>query len=147
MRIRNRKTLVKHNTIVVVLFFIPLLLVLSYLGLFLYILYDISSYNLEMPPPDPEYLYDLNEINENTLDKLAHTYEYQMKYHIDIKKEVEQAKIREVSLAEQAKGIQIVFSMLKEQLMRILISKEQEPLLDEAFEKIIAIVKEKVAKM
>lgn len=81
MRIRKRDTLAKRNTIVVVLFFIPLLCVLSYLGLFMYILYDISSYNLDMPPPDTEYFYDLNQINENKLDKVAHTYEYQVKYH------------------------------------------------------------------
>ncbi|MHA1805464.1 MAG: hypothetical protein ACTSU4_13185 [Promethearchaeota archaeon] len=81
MRIRKRKTLPRRNALVVVLFFIPVLCVLSYLGLFMYILYDISSYNLEMPPPKTEYFYDLNEINENTLDKLAHTYEYQLKYH------------------------------------------------------------------
>ncbi len=80
MRIRKRKSLAKRNSIVVVLFFIPMVCILSYLGFFMYILYDISSYNLEMPPPNTDYFYDLNQINKNTLDKLTHTYEYQLKY-------------------------------------------------------------------
>ena len=47
--------------------------------------------------------------------------------------------------AERVKELQVIFSLLKKELTRILIDKEQEPLLDDTFEKVVNFYKEKFA--
>ena len=79
MRIRTRKNLKKKNVAIVGLFLIPMLGFLTYAGMCIYILNDVASYTLRMPSPNTEYFYKLSEINENTLEKLAYTYEYQLR--------------------------------------------------------------------
>jgi hypothetical protein len=53
----------------------------------------------------------------------------QKKYHIDF---AEEGKSKDVSLDERMGAIQEIFTMLKEELTRILISQEQEPILEDA---------------
>ncbi|MFW9897022.1 MAG: hypothetical protein ACFFDB_15325 [Promethearchaeota archaeon] len=65
----------------------------------------------------------------------------QKKYHIDF---VEEGKRTDVSLAERMGAIQEIFTMLKEELTRILISQEQEPILEEAIEKAINFYKKQL---
>ncbi|MFW9970165.1 MAG: hypothetical protein ACFFDF_08190 [Candidatus Odinarchaeota archaeon] len=65
----------------------------------------------------------------------------QKKYHIDF---AEEGKRRDVSLAERMGAIQEIFTMLKEELTRILISQEQEPLLDKAIGKAINFYKKQL---
>ncbi len=79
MRIRTRKNLKKKNTAIVCLFLIPLIGFLSYAGMLLYILNDVASFTFNMPPPNTNNFYNLGEINENTLEKLAQTYESQLR--------------------------------------------------------------------
>ena len=65
----------------------------------------------------------------------------QMKYHIDF---AEEGKRVDISLAERMEAIQEIFTMLKEELTRILISQEQEPILEEAIEKAINFYKKQL---
>ncbi|MFX1374184.1 MAG: hypothetical protein ACFFA0_00080 [Promethearchaeota archaeon] len=63
----------------------------------------------------------------------------QMKYKIDF---VEEGKRTDVSLVERMGAIQEIFTMLKEELTRILITQEQEPILEEAIKKTIDFYKQ-----
>ncbi|MFX0004154.1 MAG: hypothetical protein ACFE9C_09165 [Candidatus Hodarchaeota archaeon] len=62
----------------------------------------------------------------------------QKKYHIDF---AEEGKRTDVSVAERMGAVQEIFTMLKEELTRSLISEEQEPILKEAIEKTIGFYK------
>lgn len=65
----------------------------------------------------------------------------QKKYHIDF---VEEGKRTDVSLAERMAAIQEIFTMLKEELTRILISQDQVPILDDAIEKTLGFYKKQL---
>ncbi|MFX0007047.1 MAG: hypothetical protein ACFFA7_05565 [Promethearchaeota archaeon] len=65
----------------------------------------------------------------------------QKKYHIDF---AEEGKRKDVSLAERMGAIQEIFTMLKEELTRILISQEQEPILEDAIGKAINFYKKQL---
>ncbi len=79
MRIRKRKNLAKKNAAIVGLFLIPLIGFGIYVGALLYILNDVAAFTYHMPPPDTKYFYELGKINEETLEKLAQTYESQLR--------------------------------------------------------------------
>lgn len=65
----------------------------------------------------------------------------QKKYHIDF---AEEGKRTDISLAERMGAIQEIFTMLKEELTRVLIKQEQEPILEEAIEKAINFYKKQL---
>ncbi|MFX1238371.1 MAG: hypothetical protein ACFFAS_01310 [Promethearchaeota archaeon] len=62
--------------------------------------------------------------------------EFQTETHQKISEEIK----RDVSKAEIIEGTKMVFSMLKDHLTKILVSKEQAHLLDKAFEEIMDVV-------
>ena len=85
MRIRKRQNLKKKNTIISLLFLLPLIGFGTYAGLSLYIIDDIASFTLELNPPNTDYFYDIENIlgNSSYLEKMANTYDYQMeKFHM-----------------------------------------------------------------
>ncbi len=64
--------------------------------------------------------------------------EFQVETHQKISQEIKKSKHDKNEIIQ---GTKMVFSMLKDQLTRILVSKEQAPLLDKAFEEIMDAVK------
>jgi hypothetical protein len=83
MRIRSRKNLPKKNILITVLFLTPLIGFGSYAGFALYIIDDISSFTLELDPPNISYFTPLDQIlaNQTYLEQLAHRYNYQLENH------------------------------------------------------------------
>ncbi|MFW9990118.1 MAG: hypothetical protein ACFFC3_15850 [Candidatus Odinarchaeota archaeon] len=73
--------------------------------------------------------------------------DYQMQEHVDVGEEEELAKEQNIGLRKLLAGLEVILSMLKEKLTRILVKKEQESILNEAFRKIIAFYKEQFARM
>jgi hypothetical protein len=85
MRIRTRKNLLKKNILVTMLFLIPLIGFGGYAGFAIYIIDDISSFTLELDPPNTSYFTPLEQIlaNQTYLEEMAHRYDYQLeRYHI-----------------------------------------------------------------
>ncbi len=58
----------------------------------------------------------------------------QIKYQVDF---VQERKNTSISLAEKVDAMKEILEMLKEELTKVLISKEQEPALEQAFKKVI----------
>ncbi|MBY8990307.1 MAG: hypothetical protein KGD58_06095 [Candidatus Lokiarchaeota archaeon] len=67
---------------------------------------------------------------------------YQVKYHYNLG---EEAKREDLSPADRMGGFLEIFGMLKEELTKILISQDQEPILDDTFEKVISFYKTQFA--
>ena len=65
----------------------------------------------------------------------------QKKHHIDF---AEEGKRTDISLAERMGAIQEIFTMLKEELTRVLINQEQALILDEAIEKALDFYKKQL---
>jgi len=83
MRIRSRKNLSKKNKAIVCLFLVPIIGLTTYIGMLVYILMDISSWPLVMPPPDTDYFYDMDDINVTLFEQMAENYEARLeKYHM-----------------------------------------------------------------
>lgn len=72
---------------------------------------------------------------------MASINKYTKVYHIDF---AEEGKRTDVTIAERMAAIQEIFTMLKEELTRILISQEQEPILEEAIEKALDFYKKQL---
>ena len=73
MRIRTRKNLKRKNTIITLLFLLPLIGFGAYAGFALYILDDVASFTLNLEPPNTDYFYNLDNIlgNSTYLEKMA----------------------------------------------------------------------------
>ncbi len=76
MRIRSRRHLNKKNSAIVVVFLLPIIIFLSYASVILYILYDINSFVYQIDPPNTDYFYSLEEINETRLEEMARMFDY-----------------------------------------------------------------------
>ncbi|MGV9173156.1 MAG: hypothetical protein ACOC44_06710 [Promethearchaeia archaeon] len=82
MRIRTREKLKRKNAAIVVLFLLPLIAFLSYVGGLFIIINDMASYTYDVKP-DPNDFYTESEINETLLAEIAEVLEYRHnKYHI-----------------------------------------------------------------
>lgn len=73
--------------------------------------------------------------------------EDQVERHVDLAEEARIADQREVDLETRIAGIENILSRLKNNLTRLLVHSEQEPLLDKAFDKVIDFYKEQFKKM
>lgn len=62
-----------------------------------------------------------------------------------IKRHMAASESEKLDPAERIKGLMEILALFKEALTRVLISQEQEPLLDNAISKVIKIYKEKFA--
>lgn len=83
MRIRTRKNLRKKNLAITFLFLLPIIGFGGYAGAILYMITDISSHSLDMPPPDTDSFTRENEIDLDILEQLAHYYDLQLEqWHI-----------------------------------------------------------------
>jgi len=83
MRIRTRKNLRKKNSVISVVFMLPLIGFGGYLGACLYIIEDIASFTYNLTPPDTDFFTPLAQINTTILEQMAEVYEKQMeKYHM-----------------------------------------------------------------
>ncbi len=78
MRVRRRKNLKKKNATITFLFLIPIIGVGIYAGGLVYILNDVSSYTLNMDPPNTKRFASMDEIDEDVLEQLANYYDDQM---------------------------------------------------------------------
>ncbi|MFX1237142.1 MAG: hypothetical protein ACFFAS_13230 [Promethearchaeota archaeon] len=72
--------------------------------------------------------------------------DFQVKKHLDIAEEEKLAKKADIDLDKRIAVIEMILSMLKKELTKVLISQEQEPLLDDAFKKILSLYKEQFNK-
>ncbi|MHA1436939.1 MAG: hypothetical protein ACTSPD_05140 [Promethearchaeota archaeon] len=82
MRIRKRKNLKKKNCIITFLFLLPLIGISIYAGIVFYILYDLNSFTFELDPPNTKYFYDLEDIDMDRLEEMAHIFDYRnLKYN------------------------------------------------------------------
>jgi len=79
MRIRKRKNLKRKNCAIVFLFLCPLLGTLTYASVVIYILYDINSFTFELEPPNTDYFYDIDDIDLNRLEEMAHIFDYRVR--------------------------------------------------------------------
>ena len=68
--------------------------------------------------------------------------DYQVKYQFDL---AEDSKKEDITAAQRLEELSLIFSMLKENLTKILISKEQEPILDEGIKNALNFYKERFA--
>ncbi|TFF88303.1 MAG: hypothetical protein EU548_09030, partial [Promethearchaeota archaeon] len=85
MRIRTRKNLPKKNIAITIVFLLPVIGFGSYVGFALYIIDDISSYTLELLPPNTNYFTPLDQIlaNQTYLKQMALTFDHQLEeYHL-----------------------------------------------------------------
>lgn len=78
MRIRTRKTLKRKNCAIVFLFLLPLIGFVSYAGVLLSILYDVNDFTYTMDPPDTDYFYPKEEIEDNRLLEMARIFDYRL---------------------------------------------------------------------
>lgn len=76
MRIRTRKNIRKKNGAMVFFFLLPLIGTLMYASVVVYILYDVSSYTFGLDPPDTQYFYGMDEIDDDRLEEMAHIFDY-----------------------------------------------------------------------
>jgi len=83
MRIRTRKNLRKKNSVIAVVFMLPLIGFGGYLGACLYIINDVASFTYNLTPPDTDFFTPLAQINTTILEQMALIYDEQMeKYHM-----------------------------------------------------------------
>ncbi len=76
MRVRNRKTLKRKNAAVVFLFLLPIIIFVSYASVLLYILNDINSFVYRIEPPETDYFYPYEQINDTRLEEMARIFDY-----------------------------------------------------------------------
>ena len=66
--------------------------------------------------------------------------EYQIRRHMGLDES------KNLSIDERIEGLKEIFSLLREDLTRILVDPEQSPLLDKAFEQSLNLIKEQLTK-
>jgi len=76
MRIRSRKNLKRKNALIVFLFLLPIIILLSYASVILYILYDINSFVYRIDAPVTNHFYPMSAINDNRLEEMARIFDY-----------------------------------------------------------------------
>lgn len=71
MRIRKRENIQKKNSLITLLYLLPIIGILIYGAGILYIVYDINSFTYEIDPPNDNYFYPLEDIDMDRLEEMA----------------------------------------------------------------------------
>ena len=85
MRIRTRKNLLKKNIAVSLLFLIPVISFMSFIGFGLSVLDDLASLTLSLEPPNTDFFTPSDQIlgNQTYLEQMAVKFDYLLeKWHI-----------------------------------------------------------------